>query len=118
MGYKTRSGEYTRSRYFATLAHKNPRVTGCSGSPWIFVARPSSTVISTPQASGQSCGQAAWTTCFIDLRLYGASSRTSRQVATRQKTDGLEAVRQFTARGINCLAQAQTPAPRKPWDPT
>ena len=32
-GYNTRSGEYTRSRYFATLAHKNPRVTGCSGSP-------------------------------------------------------------------------------------
>ena len=33
MGYITRSGEYTRSRYFATFAHKNPRVTGCSGSP-------------------------------------------------------------------------------------
>ena len=33
MGYSTRSGEYTRSRYFATLAHKKPRVTGCAGSP-------------------------------------------------------------------------------------
>ncbi len=33
IGYSTRSGEYTRSRYFATLAHRNPRVTGCSGSP-------------------------------------------------------------------------------------
>jgi len=33
MGYKTRSGEYTRSRYFATLAQRNPWVTGCSGSP-------------------------------------------------------------------------------------
>src|SRR5215471_17829926 len=65
IGYSTRSGEYTRSRYFATLAHKNPRVTGCSGSPWILVARPSCTVIKTPQASGQSCGQAAWTTFFI-----------------------------------------------------
>src|SRR5208283_4635917 len=29
------------------------------------VARPSSMVIRTPQASGQSCGQAAWTTRFI-----------------------------------------------------
>src|SRR5579885_2555946 len=65
MGYNTRSGEYTRSRYFETLAHKNPRVKGCAGSHLIFVARPSSTVIRTPQASGQSCGQAAWTTCFI-----------------------------------------------------
>src|SRR5947209_3052261 len=25
MGYNTRSGEYTLSRYFATFAHKNPR---------------------------------------------------------------------------------------------
>src|SRR6185503_6153546 len=66
-GYNTRSGEYTRSRYFATFAQRNPRVTGCEGSPWIFVARPSSTVIRTPQASGQSCGQAAWTTLFTML---------------------------------------------------
>src|SRR5215831_16460265 len=66
-GYNTRSGEYTRSRYFATLAHRNPRVIGCVGSPWILVARPSSTVIKTPQASGQSCGQAAWTTLFTML---------------------------------------------------
>ena len=28
MGYSTRSGEYTRSRYLATFAHKKPRVTG------------------------------------------------------------------------------------------
>ena len=28
IGYNTRSGEYTRSKYFATLAHKNPRVIG------------------------------------------------------------------------------------------
>src|SRR5260370_1339178 len=28
-----RSFEYTRSRYLATLAKRNPRVTGCSGSP-------------------------------------------------------------------------------------
>src|SRR5882762_267087 len=65
IGYRTRSGEYTRSRYLATLAQRNPRVTGCPGSPWILVARPSSMVIRTPQASGQSCGQAAWTTRFI-----------------------------------------------------
>src|ERR1700682_639505 len=65
IGYSTRSGEYTRSRYLATLAQRNPRVTGCSGSPWILVAHPSSMVIRTPQASGQSCGQAAWTTRFI-----------------------------------------------------
>src|SRR5277367_4763167 len=30
IGYKTRSGEYTRSRYLATLAHRKPRVTGCA----------------------------------------------------------------------------------------
>src|SRR5208337_4918262 len=59
IGYSTRSGEYTRSRYLATLAQRKPRVTGCAGSPWILVARPFSTVISTPQASGQSWGQAA-----------------------------------------------------------
>src|SRR5215831_12954859 len=69
-GCKTRSGEYTRSRYFATFAHRNPRVTGCSGSPWIMVARPSSTVINTPHASGQSWGHAAFTTCFMLVRLY------------------------------------------------
>jgi len=73
IGYSTRSGEYTRSRYFATFAHKNPRVTGCSGSPWIFVARPSCTVIKTPHESGQSCGHTAFTTCFIVHRLYGDS---------------------------------------------
>ena len=27
-GYNTRSGEYTRSRYFATFAQRKPRVTG------------------------------------------------------------------------------------------
>src|ERR1700757_437602 len=70
MGYSTRSGEYTLSKYFETFAHRNPRVTGCSGSPWIFVARPSCTVINTPQASGQSCGQAAFTICFMLVRLY------------------------------------------------
>src|SRR5215469_8440369 len=69
MGYSTRSGEYTRSRYFATLAHRNPCVMGCAGSPWILVARPSSTVISVPQASGQSCGHAACMTFFITQRL-------------------------------------------------
>ena len=65
MGYSRRSGEYTRSRYCATLAHKKPRVTGCMGSPLMAVAcgAPflSSIVMSTPQASGQSWGQAAWT---------------------------------------------------------
>src|ERR1700730_1603939 len=71
IGYKTRSGEYTRSRYLATFAHKKPRVTGCAGSPLTLVARPSSTVIKTPQASGQSCGQAAWTTCFIASIIRG-----------------------------------------------
>src|SRR6266852_8573378 len=71
IGYSTLSGEYTRSRYLATFAHKNPRVTGCAGSPCIFVALPSSTVIRTPQASGQSWGHAAWTTFFTMLRLYG-----------------------------------------------
>src|SRR5579885_1954276 len=73
MGYNTRSGEYTRSRYFETLAHKNPRVKGCAGSPLIFVARPSCTVIRTPQASGQSCGHAAWMTCGMKVKLYGAA---------------------------------------------
>src|SRR5580700_11743415 len=38
IGYKTRSGEYTRSRYLATFAHRKPRVTGCAGSPTILVA--------------------------------------------------------------------------------
>ena len=33
IGYSSLSGEYTRSRYFATFPHKNPRVTGCDGSP-------------------------------------------------------------------------------------
>ena len=28
MGYSRRSGEYTRSRYLATLPQRNPRVTG------------------------------------------------------------------------------------------
>ncbi len=40
-------------------------MTGCAGSPWILVARPFSMLISTPQASGQSCGHTAWTTFFI-----------------------------------------------------
>src|SRR4051812_20626241 len=62
IGYSSRSGEYTLSIYLVTLAQRNPRVMGCCGSPWIFSALPSSTVIRTPQASGQSCGQAAWTT--------------------------------------------------------
>src|SRR5439155_13715481 len=65
IGYSTRSREYTRSRYFATLAHRKPRVIGCEGSPWIFTALPLSTVIRTPQASGQSWGHAACTTCFM-----------------------------------------------------
>jgi hypothetical protein len=30
-------------------------------------------VINTPQASGQSCGHAAWTTCFMSLNYMGAS---------------------------------------------
>src|SRR6266700_6777961 len=80
IGYSTRSGEYTRSKYFATLAHKNPRVTGCAGSPWIFTALPSSTVIRTPQASGQSCGQAAWTTCFM-IPDYMVSRRAATNAA-------------------------------------
>ena len=83
IGYSTRSGEYTRSRYFATLAHKNPRVTGWSGSPWIFVARPSCTVIKTPQASGQSCGHTAFTTCFIAFNYRG---RRAICVGQRQKS--------------------------------
>ena len=64
IGYNSLSGEYTRSRYFATFPHKNPRVTGCDGSPCNFTARPvaSSTVTSTPQESGQSCEQTACTT--------------------------------------------------------
>src|SRR5712691_1678927 len=70
MGYSTRSEEYTRSRYLATLPQRNPRVTGCEGSPCILTARPElapsvSTVIRTPQASGQSCGHAAYTCFFI-----------------------------------------------------
>src|SRR5215468_6347783 len=38
-GCNTRSGEYTRSRYFATFAQRNPWVIGCEGSPWIPVHR-------------------------------------------------------------------------------
>src|SRR5581483_10249355 len=79
-GYSTRSGEYTRSRYFATLAHKKPRVTGWAGSPWIFTARSSSTVIRTPQASGQSCGQAAWTT-FLTMTDYKGESAVGRRLS-------------------------------------
>jgi hypothetical protein len=41
------------------------------GIPWIFVTRPSCTVIKTPHASGQSCGQAAWTTFFGSVQLTG-----------------------------------------------
>src|SRR4051812_46979550 len=62
IGYSSRSGAYTLSIYLVTLAQRNPRVIGCCGSPSILTALPSSTVMSTPQASGQSCGQAAWTT--------------------------------------------------------
>src|ERR1700722_3196667 len=71
MGYSSRSGEYTRSRYCATLPHRKPCVTGCEGSPSTFTARsdaaPSapvsdSTVTSTPHESGQSCEHTACTT--------------------------------------------------------
>src|SRR5665213_3291746 len=63
IGYSSRSGEYTRSRYRATFPHRKPLVTGCPGSPCTLVARPVSvsTVTSTPQESGQSCVQTAWT---------------------------------------------------------
>src|SRR5580765_6054551 len=91
MGYSTRSGEYTRSTYFDTFAHKNPRVTGCSGSPWIFVARPSCTVIKTPQASGQSCGQAAFTTSFIPVDYMGGKDthvETAASAVPRSKASG------------------------------
>src|ERR1700693_3084208 len=82
IGYSTRWGEYTRSRYLATLAQRKPRVTGWAGSPWIRVARPFSTVMSTPQASGQSCGQAAWTTFFMIPAIIRSTKNKSR-VLTR-----------------------------------
>src|SRR5579859_6475543 len=74
IGYSSPSGEYTRSKYFATFPHRNPRVTGCDGSPCIFTARPvaSSTVTSTPHESGQSCEQTACTTFIPSKRGPGS----------------------------------------------
>jgi len=96
IGYSTRSGEYTRSRYLATLAQRKPRVTGWTGSPWILVAFPSSTVMSTPQASGQSCGQAAWTICFTSYRLYGHSPGRRRVEKTNKMGRRKAAPRKFS----------------------
>lgn len=82
MGYNTRSGEYTRSRYLETFAHRKPRVTGWDGSPCTRMARPSSTVMSTPQASGQSCEHAAWMTLFMASMDYMIISACSELTAS------------------------------------
>ena len=50
-------GEYSRSKYRATLPHRNPRVTGCSGFPRKWLPLPSSTLMSREQQSGQSSAQ-------------------------------------------------------------
>src|SRR4051812_46114297 len=52
--------------YRLTLAQRNPRVNGCSGSPATRTALPDSTVTSIAHASGQSCGQAPRTIWLID----------------------------------------------------
>ena len=53
-GWSTRSGLYTRSRKRFTFGHSSPRENGCSGSPDMSTARPSSTVTTQPHESGQS----------------------------------------------------------------
>lgn len=117
MGYSTRSGEYTRSRYLATFAHRKPRVTGCAGSPWIFVALPSSTVIRTPHASGQSCGQAAWTIFFTWVNYTGedqnagAKRRAARGRPLRDAVlvnYGSTRIRPATTNGLPLLASLKT----------
>jgi len=47
---------------FGYLAHRNPCVIGCEGSPCTLIARPlASTVTKTAQLSGQSCEQTVCT---------------------------------------------------------
>src|ERR1017187_10135834 len=65
-GWSRRPGEYSRSRYCATLPHRNPRVTGCAGSPRSLEPRPSSTLISSEQQSGQSSAHTEWRVSAIE----------------------------------------------------
>src|SRR3954463_6144442 len=65
MGSRRRSGAQGRSKECEALVQSVPSVNGIVGSPWIFVAMPSSTVTSIAQVSGQSCGQATWTVLVI-----------------------------------------------------
>src|SRR5271170_2824695 len=68
-GYRSRPGEYSRSRYRATLPHRNPRVTGWSGFPrnrlpfLSSIPGPSAISISNEQQSGQSSAQTECRTC-------------------------------------------------------
>src|SRR5881628_3607885 len=70
--------------YRFTLAHRNPFVNGCSGSPATFTALPSSTVTSMAHVSGQSCGQAAFTTLRAMRSTY--YGKRNRRFAERQMT--------------------------------
>src|SRR6266851_1753895 len=54
-GWSNRSGLYTRSRYRSTLTQRWRPVTGWVGFGATATARPSRTVTSIAQASGQSC---------------------------------------------------------------
>jgi len=70
MGYSTRSGEYTRSRYLATFAH---RKSARHRMLWIaldFGGAPVFHRDHTPQASGQSCGHAAMDNLLHDSYDY------------------------------------------------
>src|SRR6185436_2805846 len=53
-GEEHAAGGVNPTQKFRYLGAKKSSGTGWPGSPWILVALPSSTVTSTPQASGQS----------------------------------------------------------------
>ena len=66
-----------------------PCVGGWSGLPWTRTARPSSTVTSIAQVSGQSCGQAARTTAETISKLWHSpcSGRRSARRVPAQSWD-------------------------------
>ena len=76
--------------YLLTLVHSTPPVCKCAGLPLTLVATPSTTVVTSEQVSGQSCGQAPMTVVVEAVVMVGAES-SYRYFAAHRKPRGTPA---------------------------